>query len=105
MSAGRTHYDVCVVGGGPAGASLALRLAQLGRRVAVIEKMAFPRPHVGEALAPGIHALLEVLGVGEAVSAAGFLSSAWATVAWAGRPRRYQVHGGPCLLVNRGRFD
>src|ERR1700757_1877457 len=27
-------YDVCVIGGGPAGATLALRLPQLGRKVA-----------------------------------------------------------------------
>jgi flavin-dependent dehydrogenase len=97
--------DVCVVGGGPAGAALALRLAQLGRRVVVVERSAFPRPHVGESLSPGIYPLLEVLGVREAVSAAGFLSSTWATVAWAGEQRRYQVQGGPGLLVDRGRFD
>ncbi|MHC8299324.1 FAD-dependent oxidoreductase [Pseudomonas sp. ZS1P83] len=33
----RDHYDVCVIGGGPAGITLALRLAGNGRRVVLVE--------------------------------------------------------------------
>ncbi|MBV6821832.1 FAD-dependent oxidoreductase [Pseudomonas sp. PD9R] len=33
----RDHYDVCIVGGGPAGITLALRLAGNGRRVLLVE--------------------------------------------------------------------
>jgi 2-polyprenyl-6-methoxyphenol hydroxylase-like FAD-dependent oxidoreductase len=98
-------FDVCVVGGGPAGASLALRLAQLGRRVAIAERAAFPRPHVGEALTAGALPLLEALGVRRAVEASGLLRSEWATVDWAGEQRRYRPHGGPGLLVDRASFD
>lgn len=98
-------YDVCVVGGGPAGSSLALRLAQLGRRVAVIEKSTFPRLHVGESLAPGIRPLLDVLELSEVVSSAGFLPSGGATVAWGGERRQHPVQGSPALLVDRSRFD
>src|SRR6187549_2276848 len=36
-------YDVIVVGSGPAGASAAWRLAQVGMAVAVLEKAALPR--------------------------------------------------------------
>lgn len=99
------EYDVCIVGGGPAGAALALRLGQLGRRVAIAERSAFPRKHVGESLSPGIFPLLAALGVHAAVASAGFLAASWATVDWAGEQRRYQVHGGPGLLVDRGHFD
>jgi uncharacterized protein len=104
-AAGGGVFDVCIVGGGPAGASLALRLAQLGRRVAVAERAVFPRPHIGESLSSGILPLLETLGVRSAVESAGFLSSSWATVEWAGERRRYRVHGGPGILVDRARFD
>ncbi|MHC8411816.1 FAD-dependent oxidoreductase [Pseudomonas sp. Hz4] len=33
----RDHYDVCIIGGGPAGITLALRLAGNGRRVVLVE--------------------------------------------------------------------
>ena len=33
----RDHYDVCIIGGGPAGITLALRLAANGRRVVIVE--------------------------------------------------------------------
>ena len=98
-------FDVCVVGGGPAGATLALRLTQLGRRVAIAEKVGFPRPHIGEAITAGALPLFEALGVKGAVESAGFLRSEWATVDWAGELRRYRPHGGPGLLVDRARFD
>lgn len=99
------EYDVCVAGGGPAGASLARRLAQLGRRVAIAEKAVFPRRHIGESLSSGVLPLLEALDLRAAIESAGFVSSSWATVDWAGEQRRYQVHGGPGLLVDRARFD
>ncbi len=82
-----------------------MRLAELGRRVVVVEKAAFPRSHVGESLAFGVMPLLEVLGLRSAVESAGFLRSSWATVDWASERNRYEVHGGPSLLVDRARFD
>jgi monooxygenase len=56
--------DVCVVGGGPAGLTLALLLARSGVRVAVVERTAsLERPYRGEILQPGGQALLAELGV------------------------------------------
>ncbi len=63
--------DVVVVGAGPAGSAVAIRLAQAGARVALVEQHAFLRQKVcGECLSAGALAILDELGVGEAVRAA-----------------------------------
>ncbi len=64
--------DVIVVGGGPAGAATAARLAALGRRVLLFEKERFPRFHVGESLLPCSMPLLAALGVLPALERFGF---------------------------------
>ncbi|HEU4712068.1 MAG TPA: NAD(P)/FAD-dependent oxidoreductase [Pyrinomonadaceae bacterium] len=43
-------YDVIVMGGGPAGSSVASILAREGRKVILFEKEIFPRHHIGESL-------------------------------------------------------
>lgn len=61
-----------IVGGGPAGASTAVRLARGGLEVCVIDRSRFPRPKpCGEFLSPGATPILEELGVRGAVEAAG----------------------------------
>jgi flavin-dependent dehydrogenase len=57
------HYEVIVIGGGPAGSTVAAVLAGKGRRVLVIEKQKFPRYSVGESLMPYCYFPLERLGV------------------------------------------
>lgn len=96
-------FDVCVIGGGPAGASLALRLAQLGRSVVVIEKHCFPRRHLGESVTGGVLPLLQVLGVQRRMESAGFIDAPRSTVLWAGRLNSRETHGG--YQVDRGIFD
>ena len=66
-------YDVLVVGGGPGGSSAATFLARGGLRVALAEREAFPRFHVGESLLPANMPVLDRLGVLDAVKARGFL--------------------------------
>src|SRR5688572_25875819 len=56
-------YEVVVIGGGPAGATVATLLAQKGRRVLVVERTKFPRFHIGESLMPEAYWVFERLGM------------------------------------------
>lgn len=96
--------DVCVVGGGPAGAAAANRFARLGFHVLIVEAAAFPRRHVGESLPPSILPLLEQLGVRHDVEGAGFLRPRGATVRWAGNEHAKSSDEAG-FQVDRGRFD
>jgi flavin-dependent dehydrogenase len=54
---------VLVIGGGPAGSTIAALLAQRGRDVVLLEKSRHPRFHIGESLLPLNMPLFERLGV------------------------------------------
>ena len=57
------HFDVIIIGAGPAGSSAATILAENGRRVLVLEREKFPRYHIGESLIPFTFHPLERLGM------------------------------------------
>ena len=62
-----------VVGGGPAGSTIAALLAQRGRDVVVCDKDRHPRFHIGESLLPQNRGLFERLGVSEEVERIGIV--------------------------------
>ncbi len=67
-------YDAIIVGAGPAGSATAILLARNGWRVALIERVEFPRRKVcGECIAASNMPLLAALGVGEALAGLGGL--------------------------------
>ena len=71
-NAGATlECDVLVVGGGPAGSTIAALLAARGRDVVVLEKAHHPRFHIGESLLPANVALFDKLGLRAEVEAIG----------------------------------
>ncbi len=71
--------QVAIIGGGPAGSSLATFLRQRGIDCVIFEKEKFPRFHVGESLLPENVKQFEWLGVADKVRAMGFQSKPGAT--------------------------
>lgn len=93
--------EVCVLGGGPAGSTIARRLALLGHDVVLLDRAAAPCSRV-ESLSPGLLHLLALLGLRDRAEAIAFLPHGEARVRWAGADR---LDGEPRLHVERERFD
>lgn len=75
------HFDVAVIGGGPAGAAAALTLLRYtSRRVVVIERSGYDEWRAGETLSPGVTPLLQYLGV----SIGPHLRASGTAAAWGG---------------------
>ncbi len=55
--------DFIVIGGGPAGSTVATQLVRKGYSVTVFEKEKFPREHVGESLLPFCYQLMEEMEI------------------------------------------
>jgi len=62
MDTGKPDFDIGIIGGGPAGSSLAAYLAKAGVSCVVFERELFPRPHVGESLVPSSSRVFNELG-------------------------------------------
>ena len=97
--------DVCVIGGGPAGSSLAAQLSALGNSVVLVERAEFPRRHLGECLTPGVRTLLESIGAGDVFERSGALAVESVLVNWDGGLRERFDPGSQGMLVDRGKFD
>ena len=77
--------DVLVIGGGPAGSACAIRLAQGGARVAIVEASDFSRFRIGETLEPSVRPLLAQLGMEVGVNCRWLAPSTGVVAAW-GQP-------------------
>jgi FAD-dependent halogenase len=88
MSPKNVEYaDVIVVGGGPAGSTLAALVAMQGHRVVVLEKEKFPRHSIGESLLPStVHGVCRLTGVAEELEKAGFVRKRGGTYRWGANP-------------------
>jgi 2-polyprenyl-6-methoxyphenol hydroxylase-like FAD-dependent oxidoreductase len=93
--------DIVIVGGGPAGSTLALRLARLGHAVTVVERSPAAQTGDGESLHPGIWPLFDALGIANP----GGLPIDRMLVRWGSDEVVEQRHRAPSLAVLRPRFD
>jgi flavin-dependent dehydrogenase len=96
---------VIVIGGGPAGSTVAGFLNQMGHRVLLLEREVFPRHHIGESMIAATIDILGEIGLEEKLAAANFPVKSGGCFIWGqtadpwcirfeeipGRPTSYQV--------------
>ena len=61
------QHDVVILGGGPAGSTVATLMASASYDVVLLDKEHFPRFHIGESLLPASVSIFERLGVHESI--------------------------------------
>ncbi|MBL1209289.1 NAD(P)/FAD-dependent oxidoreductase [Geminocystis sp. GBBB08] len=72
MNINNPQFEVGIIGGGPAGSTLASYLSQANISCVVFEREIFPRPHVGESLVPATNRVFKELNFLETMEQAGF---------------------------------
>lgn len=100
------HFDVCVIGAGPAGSAAANRLATLGYDTLLVDALSFPRNKIGESLTPAIWPLLQTLNVASAVQNAGFPQTRGLQLLWGEETKDQEAqNSAPGINVDRADFD
>lgn len=103
-----TQFDAAIVGGGPAGATVALCLARRSWKVCLFEATRFDGERYGETLPPEINPLLRELGVFDEFRALAPLESPGIVSIWGGPPNEQDYlcnRHGPGWHIDRNRFD
>jgi len=89
-----SHYDVVIVGGGPAGTTAGSLIKKYNPNLSVliVEKEKFPRDHVGESQLPQISDVLQEMGCWDKVEAADFPIKIGATYRWGTDPNLWDFN-------------
>ena len=96
--------DVMVIGAGPAGSSVALRLARAGHSVMMLERSAFPRTKVcGDYLCRGALDALRALGLADVLGGAHPIRSV--VMSGFGAQARFTLTGGGAASLPRAVLD
>ncbi|MGO7860190.1 NAD(P)/FAD-dependent oxidoreductase [Rhizobium ruizarguesonis] len=96
-------HDVIVVGAGPAGTSAAIRLAEMGFDVGLVERTQFPRGHVGICIPDETVCLVDFLGIGHRFENARFWRRELTAVKWGDTETVLVPQRG--YQLDRGEFD
>lgn len=110
------EYDLIVVGGGPAGSTVATLVAMQGHRVLLLEKQTYPIYKIGESLLPAtVHGICSILGVKDELEKAKFVTKYGGTFKWgkSEQPWTFRFSASPKMAgptasayqVERMKFD
>lgn len=102
--------DVLVIGGGPAGSTVATILAGHGIHTTVLERDVFPRYHIGESLLASLMPMLDAIGAGEKIKQHGFVEKPGGYFNWGNEKWSFrfdEIEGAPkhSYQVTRSEFD
>ncbi len=103
-------FDIAIIGGGPAAASVALHLLKLNRslRLAIFESSDYTNVRAGETLSPPLSGMLKELGLWEAFLQLNFTEAFGTRSSWGGKTTGndflFSMHGTG-WHVNRNVFD
>jgi FADH2 O2-dependent halogenase len=86
----QADFDVGIIGGGPAGSSMAAYLAKAGINCVVFESALFPRPHVGESFVPSSTRVFRELEFLPVLESSGFPKKFGA--AWTSHTKKTYAH-------------
>ncbi len=96
------RVDVAVVGGGPAGSTMASLLARDGLSVALLERDEHPRFHIGESLLPHNMKILRELGLADRVADLGVFKPGADFTCDAAEEKRHDIRFDEALDVPEG---
>ncbi len=88
----KPDFEVGIIGGGPAGSSMAAYLAREGIDCVIFERMIFPRWHVGESLVPSSTRVFHDIGFLDKMENSAFPKKYGAAWTSAANRRKYYTH-------------
>jgi flavin-dependent dehydrogenase len=101
----RSKFEICVIGGGPAGSIIGRQLAQLGHKTVIIDRLQPIQWHRLESFAPPVLSILDSLGLSDAITTATVQRERRALVRWESDSNQPKLLEPPAFLIERSRFD